>query len=161
MTTPVIRHRCRAAGVNTAELHYADCCCCLLPGSRLCLQSFFLVFFFFYNVRSRQEQTQNYACSFSHTYTGLEPERDTAPLSPLQHKTWSLCSLLTLSCSPYEQRQRSFPLMLCAKLILCLWLVLAGQYVHISRQLVDDGDYIKRIYCWVYWPFKSSQLGLQ
>lgn len=39
MTTPVIRRHCRAAGVNTAEVHYTDCCSCLLPGSRLCLQS--------------------------------------------------------------------------------------------------------------------------
>lgn len=38
MTTPVIRRHCRAAGVNTAEVHYTDCCSCLLPGSRRCLQ---------------------------------------------------------------------------------------------------------------------------
>lgn len=46
MTTPVIHCHCRAAVVNTAEVHYTNCCCCLLPGSRLCLQSEFFCFFF-------------------------------------------------------------------------------------------------------------------
>lgn len=36
MTTPVIRRHCRAAGVNTAEVHYAAWSSCLLPGSRRC-----------------------------------------------------------------------------------------------------------------------------
>lgn len=48
MTNPVIHRRCRAADVNTAEVHYTVCCSCPLPGSRLSLQSDRHFFFFFW-----------------------------------------------------------------------------------------------------------------
>lgn len=81
MTTPVIRRHCRAAGVNTAEVHYSHCCSCLLPGSRLCLQSGF----FFFHFRSR--------CRIVHalclTNTGFEPEFITT-MTSIKHKMLSL-----------------------------------------------------------------------
>lgn len=72
MTTPVIRRRCRAAGVNTAEVHYFDCCACLYlaPGC-VCSQHFSSFF-----SGTLQKQLQNCACTLSHkhTYAEFEPE---------------------------------------------------------------------------------------